>query len=482
MRVPGLSSSSGADPIAISALSHYKFISQIGVGAFAVVYQAVHLPTGQRVAIKAMQKLSSNMSRMKAEVNVLKTIQHPNVTALSEVIETETHVYLVLEYMQGGELFDAIVSHGGYTESQAAAVTRNILKALVYLHSKGVIHRDLKPENLLLVDSANLVDVKLTDFGMATILKDNCRLTFTKAGTLQYVAPEIICSDSGYSFAVDLWSLGIVVVCLLTGNAPFACRVPEEYRHAIESIATTNGSCLFGPQWRGISRNAQGFVHALLRVRPGDRPTAAQALLHPWLAEDGNGGGDDADADEELGAPRARLMKRPLSRNMERSHTNELRRYSNQRKRGRVRSALFLKQQMAARPESLEIGFQGMDEVPMEFDGGGIEDLEPIGFDILQGPGSPAAAGESASAGSSGLSGGGERMSDSFGLNELEFSESGGMSPDDSVGPSGGVGTGAPASIGTSGDRLSQASLFSVWSGIDFELGPAMQDILGESP
>ena len=185
-------------------LTNYAFISQIGVGAFAVVYQAVHRPTGTRVAIKAMQKLSSNISRLHAEISVLKTVKHENITRLSEVIETETHVYLVLEYMQGGELFDAIVTQGGYSESQAVAVTRNILKALSYLHTRGIIHRDLKPENLLLVDSNNLVDVKLTDFGMATMLKESCRLTFSKAGTLQYVAPEVICSDSGYSFAVDM--------------------------------------------------------------------------------------------------------------------------------------------------------------------------------------------------------------------------------------------------------------------------------------
>jgi len=451
--VPGMRSGAAS----ISELRQYKFISQIGVGAFAVVYQAIHLPTGTRVAVKAMQKLSSNLSRLKAEINVLKTIQHPNVTALSEVIETESHVYLVLEYMGGGELFDAIVAHGGYTEAQAVAVTRNILSALVYLHSKGVIHRDLKPENLLLVDSSNLVDVKLTDFGMATILKDNCRLTFTKAGTLQYVAPEIICSDSGYSFAVDLWSLGIVVVCLLTGNAPFACRTPEEYRHAIESIASTNGSCLFGPQWSGISSDAQAFVHALLRVRPGDRPTALQALKHPWLADEASNA--EGEASE---APSRTHMKRPLSSRMERSHTNELRHYSNQRKRGRIRSALYLQQQMAERPDSMEVFGKGMDDVPIfsDVDLAGQESISD--FDL----------GDSSQGGAAG-----DRISDPFGgLNELEFgiesptnagsnrnSLLAGESPLDGPGP---------------GDRLSQASLLSVWSGIDDDLAPAMQDIL----
>jgi len=376
---------------------------------------------------------------------------------LSEVIETESHVYLVLEYMGGGELFDAIVAHGGYTEAQAVAVTRNILSALVYLHSKGVIHRDLKPENLLLVDSSNLVDVKLTDFGMATILKDNCRLTFTKAGTLQYVAPEIICSDSGYSFAVDLWSLGIVVVCLLTGNAPFACRTPEEYRHAIESIASTNGSCLFGPQWSGISSDAQAFVHALLRVRPGDRPTALQALKHPWLADEASNA--EGEASE---APSRTHMKRPLSSRMERSHTNELRHYSNQRKRGRIRSALYLQQQMAERPDSMEVFGKGMDDVPIfsDVDLAGQESISD--FDL----------GDSSQGGAAG-----DRISDPFGgLNELEFgiesptnagsnrnSLLAGESPLDGPGP---------------GDRLSQASLLSVWSGIDDDLAPAMQDIL----
>ena len=374
-------------------------------------------------------------------------------------------MYLVLEYMRGGELFDAIVSHGGYTESQAVAVTRNILKALVYLHSKGVIHRDLKPENLLLVDSNNLVDVKLTDFGMATIVKDNCRLTFTKAGTLQYVAPEIICSDNGYSFAVDLWSLGIVVVCLLTGNAPFACRIPEEYRHAIESIASTNGSCLFGPQWRGISSAAQGFVHALLRVRPGDRPTAAQALQHPWLAQD-----QEAPADESEDMPGApqRLMKRPLSTNMERSHTNELRHYSNQRKRGRVRSALFLKQQMDQRPDSLELGLQGMDNVPID----DFRSLQGLGSFELE-----------------------EGNRDSFGHGlDLEFPPAGGAHPAASAsgtptgvrasgGLSAGMSTGL-SGIGGADRSLSQASLYSMWSGLDpdtdmTDLGSSLQNLLG---
>ena len=272
-------------------------------------------------------------------MEALRRVSHPNITQLLDVAEHEDALFLVIEYAAGGELFDAIVSRGNYTERDAMIVTQNVLKGLSCLHSHNIIHRDLKPENLLLSSKDTLTEVKITDFGMASILERDVRMTFTKGGTLQYVAPEIISSEKGHSFPVDIWSLGVVVVCLLTGRGPFICRTLTDYVDAIRRIDRTGGKCLFGPTWNGVSNEAAAFVQRLLQVPAEKRPTAVQALQDPWFStvpSKRRRSISDLDPDE------TKARSRPLSANMERSHTDELRNFTFERKRLRIESGAQL--------------------------------------------------------------------------------------------------------------------------------------------
>lgn len=326
------------------AVLHRKYEpkEQIGSGAFATVYRAEIRATGKSCAVKRLEKRVSNESRLRIEVEALRRVSHPNITQLLDVAEHDEAVFLVIEYAAGGELFDAIVTRGNYTERDAMLVTTSVLQGLSCLHSHNVIHRDLKPENLLLSSKDTLTDVKITDFGMASILERDVRMTFTKGGTLQYVAPEIISSESGHSFPVDLWSLGVVVVCLLTGRGPFICRTLTDYVEAIRRIDETDGKCLFGPTWNGVSAEAQAFVQRLLRVQPERRPTAAQALQDPWLVNSSPSKRRRSDSAAELEDDNAKQRSRPLSANMERSHTDELRNFTFERKRLRIESGAQL--------------------------------------------------------------------------------------------------------------------------------------------
>ena len=313
-------------------------------GAFATVYRAEIRADGKNCAVKRLEKRVSNKSRLHAEVEALRRVSHPNITQLLDVAENEDALFLVIEYAAGGELFDAIVSRGNYTERDAMLVTKNVLKGLSCLHSHNIIHRDLKPENLLLSSKDTLTDVKITDFGMASILERDVRMTFTKGGTLQYVAPEIISSETGHSFPVDMWSLGVVVVCLLTGRGPFICRTLADYVTAIRRIEESGGKCLFGPSWNGVSPEAQNFVQKLLQVFPERRPTAVQALQDPWFMavpskrrrSTPSVFGDPDCSDE------TKARGRPLSAKMERSHTDELRNFTFERKRLRIESGAQL--------------------------------------------------------------------------------------------------------------------------------------------
>lgn len=317
---------------------------QIGSGAFATVFRAEIRGTSKSCAIKRLEKRVSNESRLRVEVEALRRVSHPNITQLLDVAEHDDAVFLVIEYAAGGELFDAIVSAGNYTERDAMLVTTNVLKGLSCLHSHNIIHRDLKPENLLLSSKDTLTEVKITDFGMASILERDVRMTFTKGGTLQYVAPEIISSEAGHSFPVDLWSLGVVVVCLLTGRGPFICRTLTDYVDAIRRIDETDGKCLFGPTWNGVSDEAQSFVQKLLRVQPERRPTATQALQDPWITTvpSKRQRSDSSSLDLDLAEDNSKRRSRPLSANMERSHTDELRNFTFERKRLRVESGAQL--------------------------------------------------------------------------------------------------------------------------------------------
>lgn len=145
------------------------------------------------------------------EIQILRQCEHPNIIKLFEVYESDNYIYLVQNVLRGGELFDTIIKIGNFSERNAAKITHQLLSALEYIHSKGIMHRDIKPENLILVDKSDDMQIKLADFGLAAYTSDD--LLFKRCGTPGYVAPEIL-EDQVYDSKVDVFSSGVILYIL----------------------------------------------------------------------------------------------------------------------------------------------------------------------------------------------------------------------------------------------------------------------------
>jgi len=182
--------------------------------------------------------------------------------------------------MHGGDLFDRIVHKKKFTEQEARCTISNIVKAIDYLHTKGLVHRDLKPENLLLPSKSNCTLVKLADFGFSRRVVDGHLLT-TPCGSPGYIAPEIA-NEQGYSKHVDMWSIGVILYTLLAGFPPFYAETDEQLLELI-----SEGKFSFPSQyWRDISTGAKDLIRKLLEKNISLRYTARQVLEHPWIVGD----------------------------------------------------------------------------------------------------------------------------------------------------------------------------------------------------
>lgn len=258
--------------------------AELGTGAFSkVVKGAKRMPDGSEglaVAIKCISKTSDlkaeDVSSLQEEVDVLGSIDHPNVIKLYDFFEEKKMYYMVIELMEGGELFERIVKKTFYNEKEARDLIRILLDALAYLHQRNIVHRDLKPENLLLKSPYNDFDIKLADFGFAKQV--NGKSLDTQCGTPGYVAPEIL-KGAKYGTEVDMWSCGVIVYILLGGYPPF-----HDDNHAILYRKIKAADYAFEPQyWDQVSDDAKDLIRKMLVVNPDNRLTAAQALRHPWF-------------------------------------------------------------------------------------------------------------------------------------------------------------------------------------------------------
>jgi len=201
----------------------YKIEATIGKGSFATVKKAKLRATGERFAVKVLSKKKmtpEDKVAMQTEIEILKQVDHPNIVRLIDVFEDERHWCLVMELMQGGELFDQILEKEQFSENEARDATKSILHAIDYCHQKGIAHRDIKPENLLLSSKdIGIASLKIADFGLARLLEENS-LASTTCGTPGYVAPEVL-MQKPYGKSCDYWSIGVVAFILLSGTPPF---------------------------------------------------------------------------------------------------------------------------------------------------------------------------------------------------------------------------------------------------------------------
>ncbi|XP_010833879.1 PREDICTED: serine/threonine-protein kinase DCLK3 [Bison bison bison] len=252
----------------------------IGDGNFAVVKECRHRGTRQAYAMKIIDKskLKGKEDMVDSEILIIQSLSHPNIVKLHEVYETDAEIYLIMEYVQGGDLFDAIIESVKFSEREAALMLMDLCKALVHLHDKRIVHRDLKPENLLVQRNEDKsTTLKLADFGLA---KHVVRPIFTVCGTPTYVAPEIL-SEKGYGLEVDMWAAGVILYILLCGFPPF--RSPERDQEELFNIIQLGRFEFLAPYWDNISDAAKDLVSRLLVVNPKKRYTAHQVLQHPWL-------------------------------------------------------------------------------------------------------------------------------------------------------------------------------------------------------
>ena len=201
----------------------YKIDDKIGSGKFSTVYKGKHLKTSETVAVKIITKHSMkpiDVENVFREIEILKLCQHPNIIRLYDVFVNAEYIYIVQEYLPGGDLFKFLEKVNFSIEmSLAHRFIEEISRALDYMHSFGIVHRDLKPENILLTDMSGIPQLKIVDFGLSKMIgpKEKCTEPF---GTLGYVAPEII-QRKEYTQNVDIWSLGIITHLLVLGNLPF---------------------------------------------------------------------------------------------------------------------------------------------------------------------------------------------------------------------------------------------------------------------
>ncbi|KAK5605742.1 hypothetical protein CRENBAI_006828 [Crenichthys baileyi] len=203
------------------AVIGFHLITPEASGAFSEVVMAREKATGKMVAIKCIPKkaLKGKETSIENEIAVLRKIKHENIVALEDIYESSNHLYLIMQLVSGGELFDRIVEKGFYTEMDASRLIRQVLDAVNYLHSMGIVHRDLKPENLLYFSPHDDSKIMISDFGLSK-MEGTGGVMATACGTPGYVAPEVL-AQKPYSKAVDCWSIGVIAYILLCGYPPF---------------------------------------------------------------------------------------------------------------------------------------------------------------------------------------------------------------------------------------------------------------------
>lgn len=260
----------------------YVFGRTLGTGGFSVVLAASlrdDTSGKNEVAVKVIDRKKMSQvdeAALRQEVEIMRAIDHPNICKMLDFYEEESHFYIILELIQGGELFDHLLKKNNYSESDAREMIDVIVNVVEYLHSKNIVHRDLKAENLLMMHLEDDAELKLCDFG-ASAYASEPTLTDT-VGTPNYVAPEIL-QCQPYGKAVDIWAIGVITFLLLSGNYPF-----DDHNQIKLFTKIKKGKYDFHDEhWDEVSEEAKSFIRACLDINPETRLKAEDAYSHPWL-------------------------------------------------------------------------------------------------------------------------------------------------------------------------------------------------------
>ncbi|UKK02962.2 serine/threonine kinase [Theileria orientalis] len=258
-----------------SSLRGYSIGSTLGVGSFAKVKLGIHKSSGRKVAIKIIDKsrMSSMgvMGKLSREISAINGLYHPNIIHLYDLIDTPDTVFLIMEYVDGGELFDYVLQRNKLGEVDAIRIFRQIISAVNFCHKRMLCHRDLKPENILMDKYMN---IKIGDFGLSNFMRDGECLK-TPCGSPNYASPEVICGKPYAGPEVDIWSCGIILYVLLCGSLPFDD----------DEIPALFGKIKLGKFYipGHVTNDARWLLMRMLDVDPRTRITMQELLMHPWL-------------------------------------------------------------------------------------------------------------------------------------------------------------------------------------------------------
>ena len=262
----------------------YEIGISLGEGTFGKVKKAVNVQTGEVVAIKILDKekiQKQNMgAQVKKEISIMKLVRHHFVVKLKEVLASKTKIFIVLELVTGGELFDKIVEAQRFDTETARFYFQQLVVGTIFCHNNGVCHRDLKPENLLLDGNQNL---KISDFGLSSMYEggdggpDKVTLLHTTCGTPNYVAPEVL-ADRGYDgYMADTWSIGVILFVFLAGYLPF-----DEPTMSALFRKISNADFSY-PSW--FEDDVKDLLDKILVADPKKRLSLMEITRHPWFTK-----------------------------------------------------------------------------------------------------------------------------------------------------------------------------------------------------
>ncbi|KAI7868303.1 kinase-like domain-containing protein, partial [Spinellus fusiger] len=269
-----------------SRIGPYLLLRTLGEGEFGKVKLGMHIDTGQEVAVKLINKNTTNnacrANKIEREVSVLKSLKHPHIVQLVHVVESDKYIGIILEYASGGELFEYILARRYLKEKDAQRLFAQLISSVQYMHQKKIVHRDLKLENLLLDRNRNVI---VSDFGFANQFEDEDDLMATSCGSPCYAAPELVVTDGLYAgSAVDIWSCGVILYAMLCGYLPFdddpanpeGNNINLLYRYILSTE-------LAFPNY--ISSESRDILQKMLVPDPIKRSTVEEIINHPWLNE-----------------------------------------------------------------------------------------------------------------------------------------------------------------------------------------------------
>ncbi|XP_028618928.1 sperm motility kinase 4A-like [Grammomys surdaster] len=255
----------------VTLTDHYMILRTLGKGSFAEVKLACHLHTGVCVAVKVLERGEKNDSVIMTEIDIIKSLDHPNIIKLFHIIETRAHTYMVMEHAAGGDLVSHIEKVGCLQEDETRRIFTQMAYAVNYCHANSIAHRDIKPDNILLDGKGS---VKLCDFGLAIKVTSGQRFRGF-CGTLEYCAPEIFTDVEYDAQANDIWSMGVVLYTMVTGRFPFEAKTYSQMKEKM-----LDPSYSIPPV---LSPDIANLIMQLFTVDPDQRPKICDITKHQWL-------------------------------------------------------------------------------------------------------------------------------------------------------------------------------------------------------